>query len=265
MSQQDLTGIEWRFSEWLAANGGLNPDNVLEYFSHSPFWDPNSNNATLKMQTNFNSLEGDGSRLKNMVGVEFELVKEQYPVLYIIQKQRRRSPTEVIPMAVYYVINGNIYQAPDLYSVLANRMLTIVNHLNRAFREVYNFVEFHPSSGYRWKLNLPRTEEAEKKMQDTAIQRAVEFRDSIDRVFVNETFIKSYDKKVSIPAEHPALIKLSSAQDVLTRANSDLQKSSPANAYASTPSPTDGGKIKRKSEKDGIKKKKRVKLDTPQL
>lgn len=29
-----------------------------------------------------------------MVGVEFELVKEQYPVLYIIQKQKRLSPTE---------------------------------------------------------------------------------------------------------------------------------------------------------------------------
>lgn len=77
-------------------------------------------------------------------------------------------------MAVYYIINGNIYQSPDLYSVLANRMvthtassanrqLTIVNHLNRAFREVYNYVEFHPSSGYRWKFNMPKPEEGKSE------------------------------------------------------------------------------------------------------
>ncbi|KAJ9049182.1 Mediator of RNA polymerase II transcription subunit 6, variant 2 [Entomophthora muscae] len=199
-----------------------------------------------------------------MIGIEFELVKEQYPILYIIQKQRRRSPTEAIPMAVYYIINGNIYQAPDLYSVLANRMLTIVNHLNRAFREVYNYVEFHPSSGYRWKFNLPKVEEAEKKSQDTAIQRAIEFKNSIDRVFFNEMSSKNEEKKAAAPAEHPALVKLSSAQEVLNRVSPDSQKLISANTSVSTPSSNDGGKLKRKSEKDGTKKKKKVKTETPQ-
>ncbi|KAJ1719040.1 Mediator of RNA polymerase II transcription subunit 6, partial [Coemansia biformis] len=51
--------------------GGLRPDNVLEYFSQSPFWDSSSNNAVLKMQTRFNDLQQASYDLKNMVGVEF--------------------------------------------------------------------------------------------------------------------------------------------------------------------------------------------------
>ncbi|KAG0338033.1 Mediator of RNA polymerase II transcription subunit 6 [Podila humilis] len=52
----DLLNIEWRFQEWLIGMGGLNPDNVLDYFALSPFWDPECNNAVLRMQTQFNNL-----------------------------------------------------------------------------------------------------------------------------------------------------------------------------------------------------------------
>ncbi len=44
--------------------GGLNPDNVLDYFALSPFWDPECNNAVLKMQTKFNNLGEMKQRLR---------------------------------------------------------------------------------------------------------------------------------------------------------------------------------------------------------
>ncbi|KAJ1910039.1 Mediator of RNA polymerase II transcription subunit 6 [Tieghemiomyces parasiticus] len=142
LSSANLTGIEWRFTEWLGANGGLRADNVLEYFSLSPFWDPTSNNAVLKMQTQFNELQAAQLDLKKMTGVEFAVVHERWPTLFIIRKQRRRSPNEVIPLATYYILNGNIYQSPDLYSVVSNRL---------AFDETYRHARFHPSEHYSWK------------------------------------------------------------------------------------------------------------------
>ncbi|KAI8595175.1 hypothetical protein EDD21DRAFT_420921, partial [Dissophora ornata] len=52
----NLLNMEWRFHEWIMGVGGLNPDNVLDYFALSPFWDPECNNAVLRMQTQFNNL-----------------------------------------------------------------------------------------------------------------------------------------------------------------------------------------------------------------
>lgn len=60
-----------------------------------------------------------------MVGVEYILLHVQDPILYVIRKQHRHSPTEATPMADYYIIAGTIYQAPDLASVFNSRL---VNH-----------------------------------------------------------------------------------------------------------------------------------------
>lgn len=59
----------------------------------------------------------------NMVGVEYILLHVQDPILYVIRKQHRHSPTEATPMADYYIIAGTIYQAPDLASVFNSRLV----------------------------------------------------------------------------------------------------------------------------------------------
>ncbi|KAJ1962308.1 Mediator of RNA polymerase II transcription subunit 6 [Dispira parvispora] len=150
-----LTHLEWRYTEWLVAHGGLRPDNVLDYFSESPFWDPTSNNAVLKMQTQFNELQAAQLDLKQMTGLEFAVVHERLPSLFVIRKQRRRSPTEVTPLATYYILNGNIYQSPDLYSVVSNRLLISLHQLTQAFHETRQYVKFHPMAGYTWKAPSP--------------------------------------------------------------------------------------------------------------
>ncbi|KAG0318706.1 Mediator of RNA polymerase II transcription subunit 6 [Dissophora globulifera] len=153
-ADQNLLNMEWRFHEWIMGVGGLNPDNVLDYFAQSPFWDPECNNAVLRMQTQFNNLGEMKQRLSEMTGVEFALVHERYPTLFVIQKQRRRSPQEVKPMAIYYVLQGSIYQCPDLQTLLSNRILGSLHHVESAFNEARVMTEFHPSTGYHWKSTI---------------------------------------------------------------------------------------------------------------
>lgn len=69
----------------------------------------------------------------NMVGMEYILLHVQDPILYVIRKQHRHSPTEATPMADYYIIAGTIYQAPDLASVFNSRLVSSLLLLNVVF------------------------------------------------------------------------------------------------------------------------------------
>lgn len=58
-----------------------------------------------------------------MIGVEYILLHVAEPILYVIRKQHRHSPTEATPLADYYIIAGVVYQAPDLASVFNSRIV----------------------------------------------------------------------------------------------------------------------------------------------
>ncbi|KPP65539.1 mediator of RNA polymerase II transcription subunit 6-like, partial [Scleropages formosus] len=83
----------------------------------NPFYDRQCNNELVKMQR----LTLD--HLNQMVGVEYILLHAQEPILYIIRKQQRQSPAQVIPLSDYYIIAGVVYQAPDLGSVIGSRVV----------------------------------------------------------------------------------------------------------------------------------------------
>uniref|UniRef100_A0A7N5KFV4 Mediator of RNA polymerase II transcription subunit 6 n=1 Tax=Ailuropoda melanoleuca TaxID=9646 RepID=A0A7N5KFV4_AILME len=93
---------------------------------------------------------GGGRYPSQMVGVEYILLHAQEPILFIIRKQQRQSPTQVIPLADYYIIAGVIYQAPDLGSVINSRVLTAVHGIQSAFDEAMSYCRYHPSKGYWW-------------------------------------------------------------------------------------------------------------------
>lgn len=59
----------------------------------------------------------------NMNGIEYILLHVQGPILYVIRKQHRHSPSDVTPIADYYIIAGTVYQAPDLASVFNSRLV----------------------------------------------------------------------------------------------------------------------------------------------
>lgn len=90
-----------------------------------------SNEIMRNIQENFHYM------YSNMVGVEYILLHVQDPILYVIRKQHRHSPTEATPMADYYIIAGTIYQAPDLASVFNSRL---VNDSYRIFNGLFIFI-----------------------------------------------------------------------------------------------------------------------------
>mmetsp|Transcript_35205 Transcript_35205/g.55164 ORF Transcript_35205/g.55164 Transcript_35205/m.55164 type:complete len:117 (+) Transcript_35205:81-431(+) len=93
---------------------GLGEHNVLDYFSLSPFYDKTCNNEFCKMQA-FTQAQLE-SKLKDMTGVEYVLdkdVKDQR--LFVIKKQNRQSRTHEELQAIYYILEGVVYQAPSVF------------------------------------------------------------------------------------------------------------------------------------------------------
>lgn len=104
-----------------------------------------------------------------MVGMEYILLHVQDPILYVIRKQHRHSPSEATPMADYYIIAGTIYQAPDLASVFNSRLLAFVNNLQGAFEEASGYARYHPSKGYSWDFSANKALSDKSKLKkDTA-------------------------------------------------------------------------------------------------
>lgn len=155
--------ISWYDSAWIPL---LNQSSVLDYFSErsNPFYDRTCNNEIIKMQ------RLNVENLTNMTGLEYMLLHVQEPILYVIRKQHRHSPTQVSPLAVYYIIAGVVYQAPDLGSVVNSRLLNTVHTLQTSFEEAQSFSRYHPSKGYWWefkeKEEKDKSECKEKKREE---------------------------------------------------------------------------------------------------
>lgn len=142
----------------------MNQANVLDYFSErtNPFYDRTCNNEILKMQ----KLGVADVQLANMQGTEYCLLHVQEPILYVIRKQVRHSPTQVSPVVDYYVIAGVIYQAPDIGSVINSRVLTGVSHLHAAFEEARGYARYHPSRGYWWDFGKEDEDKKRKEIKE---------------------------------------------------------------------------------------------------
>ena len=65
-----------------------------------------------------------------MQGVEYMLLHTQEPILYIIRKQHRYSPTQVSPLANYHIIGGQIFQTPDLGSIVNSKVVSFLFFFN---------------------------------------------------------------------------------------------------------------------------------------
>uniref|UniRef100_H2Y616 Mediator of RNA polymerase II transcription subunit 6 n=1 Tax=Ciona savignyi TaxID=51511 RepID=H2Y616_CIOSA len=160
--------ISWHDPTW---NPLPNKDQILDYFSgrSNPFYDRTCNNETIRMQ------RLNRKHVMNMVGLEYILLHEQQPILYVIRKQRRHSPKQVTTIADYYVIAGVAYQAPDLASMCNSRLvsggcdpvggMTMFHHLDSAFTQALSYSRYHPAKGYTWNFN-EHNEEKKKKTPD---------------------------------------------------------------------------------------------------
>lgn len=60
---------------------------------------------------------------RRMQGVEYGIWRAMPPTLWVIVKRRRVSPEKTDILAAYYLLNGSIYLAPNLHTLLTNRVV----------------------------------------------------------------------------------------------------------------------------------------------
>lgn len=125
----DMTGICFRDQLWLNTYP-LDRNLVFDYFALSPFYDWTCNNEQIRMRS-LHPL--DPSQLSKMTGTEYVLSEVMEPHLFIIRKQKRDSPDKVTPMLAYYILDGSIYQAPQLSTVFASRIGRALYYIQKAF------------------------------------------------------------------------------------------------------------------------------------
>ncbi|OWM66539.1 mediator of RNA polymerase II transcription subunit 6 [Punica granatum] len=125
----DMTGICFRDQLWLNTYP-LDRNLVFDYFALSPFYDYSCNNEQLRR----NSIHPlDMSHLAKMTGVEYVLSEVLEPNLFVIRKQKRDSSDKPTHMLTYYVLDGSIYQAPQLCNVFAARVGRALYYISKAF------------------------------------------------------------------------------------------------------------------------------------
>jgi mediator of RNA polymerase II transcription subunit 6 len=63
------------------------------------------------------------------------------PNLFVFRKQKRDGPEKVTPMLTYYILDGSIYQAPQLCSVFAARVSRTIYNISKAFTDAASKLE----------------------------------------------------------------------------------------------------------------------------
>ncbi|KAI4325698.1 hypothetical protein MLD38_031074 [Melastoma candidum] len=125
----DMTGICFRDQLWLNSYP-LDRNLVFDYFALSPFYDWSCNNEQLRLR-GVHPL--DASQLTKMTGIEYTLSEVMEPHLFVIRKQKRDGPDKVTHMLTYYILDGSIYQAPQLCNVFASRIGRALYYVSKAF------------------------------------------------------------------------------------------------------------------------------------
>ncbi|KAL1951801.1 hypothetical protein VTO73DRAFT_950 [Trametes versicolor] len=158
--------------EWILAHGPLTAENAFDYFTTSMFYDKQSNNQVLRMQTMHTGLPlvNEAEELRRFTGIEFALVHAEPPSLFIIHKRERLSPHEVRPLAVYFILNHRIYQSPDVYTLISNRLLTSLHSLQKSLDTLRSHrPTYTPRTGFVWPIvEPPATDAAASKKRAAA-------------------------------------------------------------------------------------------------
>ncbi|XP_063679955.1 mediator of RNA polymerase II transcription subunit 6-like [Bolinopsis microptera] len=173
MANENPMTKSWKDSNW---NQQLNPHNVLAYFCQRSnlFYDKTCNNEIAKMQ------RLNPNQLLHMKGIEYTLLHvDEASDLMIIRKQERHSPSHVVPLANYYVLQGTIYQAPDLHHVLNSRLAGTLFHLQEALDKTLTMSRYDPNKGHYWSFDPPEPSKEEKLRSEPCSQFQKE---SIDKL-----------------------------------------------------------------------------------
>lgn len=101
--------------------------------------------------------------LINMVGVEYVLevtdkVRKHQPYLFIIAKQRRSSPSQIVKLAKYYVLDMIIYQSPNLHALFLSRVAKFSSYVQNSFDILAKAAKHSPHEGNTWQFDVDGAE-----------------------------------------------------------------------------------------------------------
>jgi mediator of RNA polymerase II transcription subunit 6 len=149
--------------------------NALEYFEFSNFYDRLSLNEQAKQnrQASFEDL------IQSVSGISFRVVFAQArgfppitgddlkkpanqtidvnPGLVVIDKVNRDGSVEIV-LKKYYILDGTIFEAPDLYSILSVRTRSALYHIRESLREVRSMFDWTLETGFRKQIAAHETE-----------------------------------------------------------------------------------------------------------
>ena len=187
--------IQWHVSQM----GGqpMDENMIHRYISESPFYDPTTNNGMRfhHAQTDMHAFQTVGNRkvfedeLKRKKGVEYMIVGEPQQLaggpkvesglggngMWVIRKQDRdrvhaadgsgRWEEDLTVLGTYFIVGENMYQAPSIGDVVANRLTAAANNLSRYFEKARELPTFEVERGYSY---LPPSTTAQKSTSVTA-------------------------------------------------------------------------------------------------
>lgn len=145
-------------------------DTVMVYFCQrdNPFFDTSSDNALMMMQNQGISGPQLDEILKQMNGIQYVLVQPpSSPPLFVVRKQQRMSADKITPLCHYYILDGTVYQAPDLYTFLHSKLIGIIDPLRNAFLEAIEMTRFSSSKGYSWEFKTKPSKRVDEEEEDT--------------------------------------------------------------------------------------------------
>ncbi|CAL5195565.1 unnamed protein product [Lathyrus oleraceus] len=173
----DMTGICFRDQLWLNTYP-LDRNLVFDYFALSPFYDWTCNNEQIRMRS-LHPL--DPSQLTKMTGIEYVLSEVMEPHLFIIRKQKRDSPDKVTPMLAYYILDGSIYQSPQLSNVFAARVGRALYYIQKAFTTAASKLEKIGYVDSEKETTLPEPKAAKETIDLKEIKRVDHILASLQR------------------------------------------------------------------------------------
>ena len=149
----------FREPAWLGRHGDIVPDAdgqfmslALEYFSSSPMYDTQCLNEQQKNQNIMPDLArkqlNDGSAGWGMWYDVDPQFAAQAPRLYVLRQLASGRADDRRLLAVYYVYEGTVYQAPTLDAVVGARLASCVAYVRSAALELAQHAACDPAQGF---------------------------------------------------------------------------------------------------------------------
>lgn len=132
------------------AQGQLTPENIIQYFSFSPFYDKSCLNEILKMQSQFANID-ISHKLTSLPGTYY-ILEHSSTDLFVIAK-KRNTGQETATLRMYYCIYGYIYCAPTARAVSNSRTIDSLSYLNEALDRYEEMKSFDWLKGLRFRTN----------------------------------------------------------------------------------------------------------------